>query len=203
MYDTGSIRSLGMCRMKIPLDKDLHRRHLGCYSTGTLWITLNRNTKRPMHESTRVKAWIITSAVVLGLVALVAAPAVTAKSVTGNIISYRAGSGTTNGTLVLKTGTGNVVLKVPAKFDLSSLRRGRTVTVNYKTGKKVYGTYKSGPKKGKKFLVSVSDEVTKKPTVKNSGEGEGIASGEDTGGGGGGSENTSGGSGGSGTKPGA
>lgn len=150
-----------------------------------------------MRERTSVKAWIITSAVVLGLLALVAAPAVMAKSITGNIVSYRAGEGTTNGTMLIKTGSGNIVVKVPPKFDLGSYRRGRTVKVEYKEVK----TFKKD-KKGKKVLVSVSKEATKKGAVLNSGEGEGIGSGEDTGGGGGGSEKTSGGSGGSGTTPG-
>lgn len=129
------------------------------------------NIKRPMYERNRVKAKLVTVAIVLGLVALVAAPAVTAKSVTGNVVSYSRPSGSNTGRLVISTGTGNVTLVVPAKFD-KTLRPGWTVTVHYKSGKKVFGTYSSGPKKGKKFLAAVGNEVTKKPTVKNSGTGQ-------------------------------
>ena len=145
-----------------------------------------------MHERNRVKARLITAAIVLGLVALVAAPGVMAKSVTGNVVSYSKPAGSTTGRLVVKTGTGNVTLAVSEKFD-KTLRPGWTVTVHYKAGKKKFSTYTSGPKKGKKFLVSVGNEVTKKPTVKNSGTGE-IFTESEGGGGGGESGSTSSGS---------
>ncbi len=144
------------------------------------------NTKRPMHERNRVKARLVTAAIVLGLVALVAAPGVMAKSVTGNVISYGGNR------LVLRTGAGNVTFVVPKKFD-KTVRPGWTVTVHYKTGKKVFGTYSSGPKKGKKFLAAARNEITKKVTVKNSGTGE-IFTESEGGGGGGEVGNTSSGS---------